>query len=159
MWLESYKPELGLSLVKYIGTQSCWCTVSRERKLKLKGRGHRYFRQCPKFNHYFFMASLRKEIPAQMQEWKWKHRLIFRFRSKLLRFLEKQFDRAWVKTLIESTELKTVEVEWMGIDYSVVWLWIELSLYCTKDFVGIEIHFWHPLQSKVHLLTHFGPGG
>ena len=57
------------------------------------------------------MASLRKEIPAQLQEWKWKHRLIFRFRSKLLRFLEKQFDRAWVKTLIESTELKTVEVE------------------------------------------------
>ena len=36
---------------------------------------------------------LRKAYPEKLPEWKIKHRHILKFRSKLLNFLEKQFDR------------------------------------------------------------------
>ena len=44
---------------------------------------------------------LRKEDPAQLQEYKMKHRQIFRFNRKLLKFLEQKFSHDWVKNLQE----------------------------------------------------------
>ena len=53
---------------------------------------------------------LRNEYLAQMPEWKIKHRQIFQFRSKLLKFLEKQFGRGWAQNLIERAERRRVRV-------------------------------------------------
>ena len=47
---------------------------------------------------------LRKEYPENLSEWKIKHRHILKFRSKLLKFLEKQFGRDWTKNLQVSAE-------------------------------------------------------
>ena len=53
---------------------------------------------------------LRKEKPEQLQEWKMKHRQIFLFRSKLLKFMEKSFGRDWVQGLIDRAEQLRVRV-------------------------------------------------
>merc|ERR1712106_466034 len=53
---------------------------------------------------------LRKECLAQLPEWKIKHRQIFQFRSKLLKFLEKTFGRGWAQNLIERAEMRRVRV-------------------------------------------------
>ena len=47
---------------------------------------------------------LRKHQPTQMQEWKMKHRQIFQFRSKLLKFLETRFGRDWVQCFMKYAE-------------------------------------------------------
>ena len=44
---------------------------------------------------------LRKEDPAQLQEYKMKHRQIFCLNRKLLKFLERKFSQDWVKNLQE----------------------------------------------------------
>ena len=53
---------------------------------------------------------LRKEKPEQLQEWKMKHKQIFNFRSKALKFLERSFDRDWVNGLIKRADLQRVRV-------------------------------------------------
>ena len=53
---------------------------------------------------------LRKEYPERLQEWKMKHRQIFMFRSKLLKFLEKSFGRGWSQNLIERAEMQRVRI-------------------------------------------------
>ena len=50
--------------------------------------------------------QLRKENPEQLPEWKKKHRVIFQFRSKLLKFLEKLYGRNNVQDLIEKAEIQ-----------------------------------------------------
>ena len=50
--------------------------------------------------------QLRKENPEQLPEWKKKHRVIFQFRSKLLKFLEKLFGRISVQFLMEKAEIQ-----------------------------------------------------
>ena len=51
---------------------------------------------------------LRKVYPEKLQEWKTMHRQVFVFRTKLLRFLEKQFGRNWTKNLVERAEEQRV---------------------------------------------------
>lgn len=53
---------------------------------------------------------LRKDYQEQLAEWKIKHRQIFQFRSKLLKFLEKQFGRGWTQNMIERAEEQRVRV-------------------------------------------------
>ena len=53
---------------------------------------------------------LRKEYPEKLPEWKIKHRHILKFRSKLLKFLEKQFGRDWVENLKEKADMQRVRV-------------------------------------------------
>jgi hypothetical protein len=53
---------------------------------------------------------LRKEYPEKLPEWKIKHRHILKFRSKLLKFLEKQFGRDWVQNFKEIAEMQRVRV-------------------------------------------------
>ena len=45
--------------------------------------------------------KLQRMIPEQLQEWRLKQRQIYRFRSKLLHFLEKAFGQEWVQDLTE----------------------------------------------------------
>ena len=52
---------------------------------------------------------LRKKYLEQLQELKNKHRQIFQFRSKLLKFLEKQFCHKWVQSLLDRAELLRVK--------------------------------------------------
>ena len=47
---------------------------------------------------------LRKEYPKKLTEWKSKHQHILRFRSKLYKFLERQFGRYWVQNLKEKAD-------------------------------------------------------
>eukprot|EP00092_Neocalanus_flemingeri_P006389 GFUD01006878.1.p1 GENE.GFUD01006878.1~~GFUD01006878.1.p1 ORF type:complete len:277 (-),score=69.63 GFUD01006878.1:111-941(-) len=51
-----------------------------------------------------FIDELRKEHPEQVQERKLKNRMICIFRSKLLKFLDKQFGRNWAQNLIMKAE-------------------------------------------------------
>ena len=53
---------------------------------------------------------LRKAYPERLQEWKVMHNQVLFFRSKLLRFLEKEFGRDWTKNLIEMAEEQRVRV-------------------------------------------------
>jgi hypothetical protein len=53
---------------------------------------------------------LRKEYPEKNPEWKIKHRHILKFRSKLLKFLEKQFGCDWVQNLKEKADMQRVRV-------------------------------------------------
>jgi len=53
---------------------------------------------------------MRKEEPVQIQVWKMKHKIIFIFRSKLLKFLQKQFDHNWVENLKKTAENGRVKV-------------------------------------------------
>ena len=53
---------------------------------------------------------LREEYPEQLTEWKMKHKHILKFRSKLLKFVEKQFGRGWAQNLIERAERQRVRV-------------------------------------------------
>ena len=53
---------------------------------------------------------LRKEYPEELPKWKIKHRHILKFRSKLLKFLEKQFGRDWTQNLKERAEMQRVRV-------------------------------------------------
>ena len=50
--------------------------------------------------------QLRKQFPAQMQEWNTKQRQLLHFKTKLLYFLEKQFGRKWVRTFVEKSMLQ-----------------------------------------------------
>ena len=54
---------------------------------------------------------LRKTYPEMLPKWKTMHRKVFGFRSKLLKFLEKQYGRGWVQQLIERGEEQRVR-EW-----------------------------------------------
>ena len=53
---------------------------------------------------------LRKEHPAQLQEWRVKHRQIFQLRSKLLKFTKELFGRMWVMDLVGRAENQRVRV-------------------------------------------------
>ena len=53
---------------------------------------------------------LREKYPEQLTEWKMKHKHILKFRSKLLKFVEKQFGRGWAQNLIERAEMQRVRV-------------------------------------------------
>ena len=53
---------------------------------------------------------LREKYPEQLTEWKIKHKHILKFRSKLLKFVEKQFGRGWAQNLIERAEMQRVRV-------------------------------------------------
>ena len=50
--------------------------------------------------------ELRKQFPAQMQEWNTKQRQMLHFKTKLLHFLERQFGRKWVRTFVEKAMLQ-----------------------------------------------------
>jgi len=49
---------------------------------------------------------LRKEEPALLEDWKIKHKLIFKFRKTLQGFLKKRFGNYWVNDLKERAEMK-----------------------------------------------------
>ena len=53
---------------------------------------------------------MRKKYLEKMPELKKKHRHVYLFRSALLQFLEKQFQRAWVQHFTMSAELGRVKV-------------------------------------------------
>jgi len=53
---------------------------------------------------------LRKEEPAELLVWKMKHKQVFKFRSKLLNFLEKRFGRGWAQFLKEKATMDKVKL-------------------------------------------------
>ena len=57
---------------------------------------------------------LRKKHPEMIKEWKWRHRQVFLFRSKLLKFLENKFRRVWVQHFISTAESVRVKVWPLG---------------------------------------------
>ena len=64
-----------------------------------------FFRQFININKVIDeLWMLRKEKTEQLQESKMKHKLIYNFRSKLLKFLENSFDQDWVKGFIKRAE-------------------------------------------------------
>ena len=81
------------------------CTVMHLNPPLLVGK---YFQSEEFFQQFINMNKiirklwmLRKEDPAQLQEYKMKHRQIFRFNRKLLKSLERKFSHDWVKNLQE----------------------------------------------------------
>jgi hypothetical protein len=70
-----------------------------------------FFRQFININKVIDeLWMLRKEKPEQLQEWKIKHKQIFKFRTKLFKFLEIFFGRDWVNDLIKRAEQLRVRV-------------------------------------------------
>ena len=90
------------------------CTVMNKNPPILVGEfflSGEFFRQFININKVIDeLWMLRKEKPEQLQEWKMKHKQIFNFRSKALKFLERSFDRDWVNGLIKRADLQRVRV-------------------------------------------------
>jgi len=57
---------------------------------------------------------LRLQHPELKKEWRWKHRRIYDFRSKLLEFLEKIFGTVWVQEFTTSAEQLRAKIQRMG---------------------------------------------
>ena len=90
------------------------CTVMNKNPPILVGEfflSGEFFRQFININKVIDeLWMLRKEKPEQLQEWRMKHKQIFQFRSKLLKFLGSVLTFRWVQDLKERAEKQRVRV-------------------------------------------------